>query len=289
MSTQPTSYVPQYFKPEPRAYTLHNASPDSFDIRWGGLMFTVPGVNEVGPKPAVYDDGEPIPGTCVLVDASSYGPDGTVMRGNWRAEDAIRNVLGIDPETGHATGMAARHGISFLPPKPSKQLVVKIREDGEKRWYESQVEWAEHETAAYQVAIERAKDAGALPPTPGKDYRRAVTILERHHKRIDAMFGKAEEVGEKISHDDEIEMEVWLKAKAIQLAEKAATDMEVDKTKVAEEMLADPKIRRHLQKQWSIRKRGYTKESMQQEEKVVAQTINLPDLPPPEDEDPQED
>lgn len=275
MTSDAMPYIPP-FRVTPNEYSLHNAAPETFDLQWGGLRFTIPAVDVVGTKAAAYDTGEKIPGTCVLKDAGAPGREGIVESKNWRAEDAIRNVLGIDLETGKATGVAARHGISFLPDKPTRQLVAEVREHGERRWHDSQVEWAEREVASYQGAIEKSKEAGVIPPRPGKDYRKALTILDRYHKEIDKVFGRAaEETVEAVTHDDEIEMEVYLKAAALQMAGKVAAEKEVDKNVLADEMLQDPKIRKHLQKKFSIRKKGHTEAGSFP---VPPQTIELPDV-----------
>lgn len=278
MSTMP--YKPP-LRFQPRTFTLHNASTEKYTIRWGGLTFTLPPVDKVGPKAAHYADGRPIPGTCVLADSATFNADGTIGRNNWRAEDAIRNVLGINPDTGEALGPAAKAGISFLPDDPTEEMVREVREDGERRWNAHLIGWAEKEVATFKVAIERSKDAGAAPPTPDASYRRAVHIIERYHRDLGAKFGlPAEEVVEKATHEDEIEMEVYLKAKAIQMAERAAAEMEVDKAKVAEDLLQDPKIRKHLQRLYRIRKIGRTEEDSFTEEARATppQSIDVPEL-----------
>ena len=272
-------YIPE-FKITPRRFTLHNSAPEPFVQKWAGLVFTIPAVDIVGPKAAEYDDGSPIPGTLVLQDSSAPGRDGTIEQGNWKAEDTIRNVLGINLDTGQAEGMAALAGISFVPNAPSRETLVQIRTAGELRWHDSQVQWAEHETAARMAALELAKEHGTPPPTPSPDYRRATLILERYYKKVDETFGKsADELVEAVTHEDEIEMEIYLKAAAIKMAEKVSEEMDVDKNKVAEEMLADPKIRKHLQKKFSIRKKGHTEKDSMPVPSMPAppQSIDLPD------------
>lgn len=271
--TSPMPYVPP-FKITPHRYTLHNARPEAFKLRWGGMRFTIPPVDEVGPKAAKFDDGTPIPGTAVLQDAAAPGHDGVVTRRAWSAETAIREVLGIDIETGQAVGMAAKAGVSFLPDAPNRHLVARIREDGERRWNESQIEWAEHEVAAQMAGIEKAKEAGVAPPLPGPEYRKAVQVLERYHKKLDDTFGRTVDAAvESVTHDDEIELAIYMKAAAMQMAEGIAKEKEVDQSMLAEEMLKDPKIRKHLQKKYRIRKVGHTDVP---DEPAPPQTIEIP-------------
>lgn len=241
-------------------FTLHNASPNQLDWKWGGRMFTLPPVDIVGPRAAKYDDGEPIPGTLVLEDSWVPGPDGDIdgrRPPNWLAFEAIRNVLGVDPETKQAVGVAAKSGISFLPPKPSRELVAFVLEDGKRRYEESQMVWADSVVAGFQTAIQKCREAGVAPPPPSSDYMKAVTLLEKRKKQIEAQLNAV--LPEEAPDANEIEFLAFAKARAMEMATKAAAGKEIDRAALADELLQDPDVRGALQRQYNyrIRKKGY--------------------------------
>ncbi len=240
-------------------FTLHNSSPEEMTLMWAARPFTLPARDQVGPKAAKYDTGEPIPGTLVLEDGWTVSADGTIPTGgppNWLAFEAIRNVLGVDPITKKATGVYAKAGISFLPDAPSKELVQKIVADGMHRYEESQIVWADSVVAGFQVAIQRSKEAGMAPPPPSSDYLKATVLLEKRKKEIEALYGKASETP---PDDAELEFLAFAEAAAMEMATKAAAGKEVDKAELANKLLQDPEVRAHLQRkyQYRIRKKGY--------------------------------
>lgn len=254
MSTQP--HIPT-FGYMPNQFTLHNASPERVDLRWGGVMFTLPGVDEIGPKAARDKDGDPIPGTLVLQDGLVPDKDG-VLGGpgsppNWLAFEAIRNLLGVDPVTKVATGQSAKAGLSFLPNAPSKAMVQTVRLDGIRRYEEHRLEWAQYTVATYEARLAAAKAAGVTAAPPDRDYAQAIILLKRHEAKLKAVVDLAGE-----TTDDDALALASAKVMAMELAEKAAAGRDIDKTKLAEELLQDPKTRAYLMsKGYRIRKKGY--------------------------------
>jgi hypothetical protein len=255
-------YIPD-FVVKPRQYTLHNSSPEPVDCLWSGILFTVPPVDAVGPLPAKYEDGTPIPGTIVIRDTYCFGGDGEVPAGgpfNWLAAEAIRNVLQIDPTTGEAIGPHARKGISFLPDNPTREQVRLTREKGEARYQEFMVEWANYTVNAYEQAREKSKQAGYLPRPPGPDYHKAMAIMNKFNERVQKGLAPEMKMIQEASDDDELEFIAFAKVKAMELAEKAALNKDVDKLKLAEDLLEDPTVKAQLRRKYSIRKRGYLPE-----------------------------
>lgn len=255
----------------PNRFTLHNAAPERKNFRWAGLAFTLPAVDEVGPRPALDADGEPIPGTLVLQDAITTDKDGTLPAPgsppNWLAFEAIRNVLGVDPTTKVASGMLAKSGVSFLPPDPTKDLIARVREDGKRRYMESMVDWAQYTIAAYEARIVAARSAGVTPPPPDRDFGRAHAIIS---------VARAEEKQAPVEvppDEDEIMAEARMKALAMEMASKAAEESNVDKAALAEKLLLDPKVRAFLSRKYQFRKRGH----------VDMGEVPIPEEPPKEE------
>jgi hypothetical protein len=253
--SQAGAYIPSIGF-SPNKFTLHNASPEPLTFRWAGLQFTLPAVDEVGKSPALDADGQPIPGSLILQDGYSVDRDGNLPAPgsppNWSAFDAIRNVLGVDPNTKQATGVMAKAGVSFLPNTPSKDLIEKVREDGKRRYAESQVDWAQYTVSAYESRVAAARAVGQTAAPPDQDYAKAIQILKRHQARL-AQDNKIEE----IPGDEEIRLKAFIEAEAMEMAKEAAAGKDVDKAALAEKLMQDPKVRAYLGRKYSIRQRGY--------------------------------
>lgn len=254
MSTQ--TQVP-LFGFAPNRFTLHNASPHRIDLRWGGVQFTVPPIDEVGPKPAIDADGDPIPGTVLLEDSLVTDATGSIPPAgsppNWLAFEAVRNLLGVDTVTKEATGEVAKAGVSFVPNSPDKSVVAAIRADGQRRYQEHLLEWAQYTVSAYESRVQSAKMAGVQPAPPDQDYARALLVLRKHEAKLRETMGAGAP-----EDPEEIRVLAVAKARAMEMAKEAAAGKDVDHQKLAEELLQDPKTRAYLlSKGYRIRKRGH--------------------------------
>lgn len=262
MSTQTQSQFLPDFMVKPRRYCLHNASPDMIDITWGGLKFVLPPVDAIGPKPARYPDDTPIPGTCIVQDSYCFDKEGAIPSTsdppNWLAAEAIRNVLGIDPNTGEAVSPYARKGVSFIPENPTREQVDEVRHQGEQRYQEFMVGWADQTLTAYAEAAERARRVGVEPKPPGPAYQKALLIMGRYKDSLERTLKRETDLVERAADEEELEVAAYVKARAMKMAEKAAEKTNVDKVKLAEELLQDPDVRNSLKRGYSIRKRGFT-------------------------------
>lgn len=256
-------YVPE-FVTQPNRFTLHNSTPEELTLRWAGLQFSIPAADQVNPKHSAKDaDGDFVPGTFVVTDGYAPTADGSFPKGgafNWFAGDAIKHALGINPDTGVAEGSYAAKGVSFLPKLPTKEQVANIARAGKDRYDAFLVEWAQYEVAAQQQSMDRASRAGVQVPPPGKDYARALTILTKYQKAIDAQVGAVTDGLEETAAEEDLRFTVWAMAEALKLAGSAAEQKQVDKNKLAEGLLADPEVAKHLRRQYRIRKIGHLPE-----------------------------
>lgn len=233
-------------------FTLHNATPKPINVRWAGRMFVIPPVDVVGPNPAADSNGKPIPGTTIVMDCWTVGPTGEVVNSagppNWLASEAIRNILGINPETRQAEGDYAQGGVSFLPNRPTPQVIERVRADGARRYKASMRDWSRETISAYETAIDKAKKAGVPARPLGPDYAQAVQVLQEEAAEFQGLRDQASGLG------DELEFMTYAKAKAQELAEKAKVSQQVDRARLAEELLQDENILEHLRKNYRLEK-----------------------------------
>lgn len=259
MSTQ---QIPD-FQYKAEEYAIHNARPNTVEFVWGGYRFDVPPVDGVGPNPAHFVDGAPVPGSLVIRDSYQipYDRDGMAAlnaqeRGphTWKAKEALRAVLGVGPG-GEATSQLAKNGVSYLPVVVSREEYQKIREAGEARYRESLIGWAIDTVQNYEEARNKAKQAGVDGKPPGRDFYQAQAILQAHQSKVVAGF-EASSVAA-AAGDDDLDFMIYAKAKALQLAGPIAEQQSVDKAKLVESLLQDPGVMANLRKKYSVRKRGY--------------------------------
>lgn len=259
MSSQ---YVPNFVS-EPNRYTVVNATPEDITLRWAGMQFSIPPSDVVGRTPARDADGDKIPGTLVLEDGYCPRADGsypTSGQYNWFAADAIKKVLGINPDNGAAEGSYARKGISFLPTGATKDMITTIKEAGRRRYDAFQVTWAQQEIGAYRSATEKASRHGLSAPPPDEDYARAILILERANEIMKKQIGSVTDGMEEAADDDELKFRAWALATAEELATEASIAKGVDKATLAEKMVEDPVVMKHLRRKYRIRKIGHLEE-----------------------------
>jgi hypothetical protein len=250
-----TQTIPN-FVPTVEEYAVHNARPEPIEFMWAGNRYEIPGCEDMSSTPSCFDDGQPIPGTLLVKDGWTSGPDGGIPNGgppNWSAKEALRAVLGVGPG-GEATSKLAMNGVSYLPVKITREGFQRIKEAGQSRYRESLIEWATDTLQNYEESRNRAKQAGVDAKPAGQDFYKAQAILKGHEARQQQKFGLAEEVA---GVDDELEFEVYAKAMAMKLAGKVAEAEGVDQIKLVERMLEDPKISANIRKKYSLRRRGH--------------------------------
>lgn len=256
-----------------REFTLHNATDEWVVIMYAGETRNIPPANKVVKPHDRYEDvchsardedGDYIPGTLVLRDSyehrenSAAFVDGTM---HWSAASAIKHCLGIDVSTGEASSAYARKGISVLPEKPSKELVAKVRAEGQARYLDWKVEEARAIISAYEERTLAHQRLGMTSPPPGRDYDKAVGLLKlaqsRDQANLEEVFGKAEttqEAPEALESEDEIaERLAALITQRLGSVGGQPVDRE-SKEAQAESLLQDPEFMKILKKQYKVRK-----------------------------------
>lgn len=256
------------FVNKPEEYGLYNPAEEYLDLTWGGKSMRLPGCRDVSRAPCKFDDGQDIPGTLIIKDSYTAGLDGLIPKVgssfNWKASAAIRNMLGIDLNTGVAHSTKAGRGITFLPPIIDRNTFESVKQDAERRYAAHLIAWAQAEVRTYEEALDRSKRAGVSAPPPDSGYNKAVIILSEHRSRI---VGTPEQADEMISQQDAVEI-AGMEALALEMAEQAAEGKEIDTKKLASDLMKRPEIRKHLQKEFSIRKRGHMEEKAETKEPV---------------------
>ncbi len=253
-----STVIPE-FKYTPNRFTLHNASPNPVDLRWGGMQITIPAVDKVCPQSTTFqEDSLPVPGTFVVEDGWAPDRDGLLPEKgsppNWSAFTAVKNLLGVDEANGQANGVAAQCGVSFLPTNPTRVQYEQVLASGKARYEVSQVAWAQHQVSAFLEKVNKAKAALAPLPPPDASYHKAVAILKRQDAATEALL--QESSGEA---EQELEFMAFAKAKALELAEKQAQSKPgVDKEALAKELYEDQEFLNALRKKGlRIRKVGH--------------------------------
>lgn len=264
------------FAAKPEQYGLYNPSEEWIDLMWAGKSMRLPGCKDLSRAPCKFVDGAPIPGTLVIQDSYTSNAEGMVPQPgsayNWKAADAIRNMLGIDIETGEARSTKAARGITFIPPVVDRDTFKAVQADAERRYGISLVAWAETTIQEYETRVAHAKEAGAGVPAPDPDYKRALVIQKKHMDRIGASMPTEDRATESFDDMEGFDEEAAIMAEAMVLAKDAAEGKEVDEKKLAENLIAKPHIRRHLartaRQKYSVRKKGHLPEDEKEPEKV---------------------
>jgi hypothetical protein len=107
------------------------------------------------------------------------------------------------------------------------------------------------------VARTKAKEAGVDPKPPGAEFYKAQAVLRMHNTSLEKQFGVEKDVLAEVAEDDEMEFKAYAYAFAEKMAAKAAEDANVDKAKLVERLIEDPKVVANLRKKYSWRKKGY--------------------------------
>jgi hypothetical protein len=253
------------FVAKPEQYGLYNPSEEFIDLMWAGKSMRLPGCKDISRAPCKFVDGAPIPGTLVIEDSYTHTAEGSIPQPgsafNWKAADAIRNLLGIDIETGEARSTKAAKGITFLPPVIDRDTFKVVQSDAERRYGEHLIGWAEEYIQGFESRVAKAKEAGFAAPAPDPDYNRALVIQKKHMDRLGASM-PIEDRATKVAEDmTDFNEEAAIMAEAMAMAKEAAEGKEIDEKQLAEKLVAKPEIRRHLartaKQKYSIRKKGH--------------------------------
>lgn len=254
MSTAVAMPYQPNFAPVRQKFLLINSSPEQVVLRWGGLQLTLPPTDAVGHRPGMYDNGKHIPGSYLIQDAYTFNADGTIPPNgsppNWLATEAIRSLLGINPNTGEAISPFAMKGISVMAEAPTEEMVEAVKSEGRIRYEQFQWDWANETVTGYEVARDKAATAGVNARPPGQDYHRAMAILTNQKDAHPSVSQEA--VDEQF-----LQQEADLRVLALELAEKAAKGKDIDKGALADELLQDKAVRQQLKRKYSIRARGH--------------------------------
>jgi hypothetical protein len=259
MATPAAPYIPQ-FGYQPRSFAIHNSGFEAVSVRFAGLAFTVPSVENFSQNPAIFADGAPIPGTLSLSDAYSFDANGNIPpqggQPNWFAAEAVKHMLGIDSQ-GVATSPYAKRGLSVIPDKPSRELVEEIRVAGHARYLAFLVEWAQYTVMAWQEQAERSRRAGVPALPPGPDYYKAGVIIEKHNEEMKKKLGYVPQSAQVESLDEDLEFQAYALAEALRLAKGIAESKGIQSAELADQMLQNPEIRKKLQAKYRIRQVGH--------------------------------
>lgn len=263
----PAELTPQFvtFKAERKSYVLHNAKKRPSEVMFSGNLFTIPAVNVIGPYAETDADGDKIPGTRVVEDIYDWIPEWEEEVLTLDATKTVRHVLGIarssDGKVAEATSRYALGGLSLLPRHPTKALWHGVAEGGAGRAFLIEVDNAQTLIQSIDEKNAKRKAAGMEPVHGGREYNQAVALLAEYAKLTQS---EAREIT--APHEDaraledgfeELELDAFVKAKAMELASKAAEGRAVDKVALATELLNDPAVRVKLQKLFKINRRGH--------------------------------
>jgi hypothetical protein len=262
-----TSAIPQAALPtfinKPEEYGLYNPSQDWIDLTWGGRSMRLPGCEKISLTPCHFDDEAktPVPGTLIIVDGYTAGLDGLIPKQgspfNWKASAAIRMMLGIDVETGIAHSTKAGRGITFIPPVIDHDTFEAVKVDADIRYVSHEIAWAEAEVAARAQSVDLHQRAGEIAPAADAGYNKAILILSKSRGE------SPEKVAEATVNESDVGAIAAIEALAMEMAVEAAKGKEIDVKALADSLMKKPEVRKHLQKTYSIRKRGHQEEKVE--------------------------
>lgn len=136
-----------------REYLLISGADETVTIAFDGMEYVIPDQNTIKfPHPKFADVpfsgkdslGEWIPGSLVLSDLEGQRGmcDGRNDGGVWQAGSAIVAALGIDRQSGVASGPTFKKGISLLPMNPTPDQIALTREEAQERYLSWKIDWA---------------------------------------------------------------------------------------------------------------------------------------------------
>jgi hypothetical protein len=254
--------APQFvdIRPEPRAFVFLNSKKNPVDVACSGRLMTVPARDVIGPNADTDSEGRKIPGSCVFADMFKFNAETGEDELIFDAKFAARLILGIEPGAGGravATSRYAQGGLSMIPRHAAPEVWKAAAESGETRAFAVEVDNARNVILAYDEINRKRKADGGEAIGGGREYQRARFLIEKaeelEKKEAESRVSPYQEDG----IDAEIELMSIVRAKAMELTEKAAAGKTIDKKALFEEMLNDPQLRIWSQKEWSIRRRGH--------------------------------
>jgi hypothetical protein len=273
------------FRPALRSFTLLNSSPKEKVAQACSNVFTLPPVHKIGHKFDTDADGDPIPGSYVIEDILDFNPetgDDVLVLNSARVVSLILGL--VAGPSGFATAAHspfALGGISLIPRHAPKSVWQAVAKQGETRAMEARIARARESQRALMETNAKRKGFGLDPLPPTLDEMRDTTLLKEHDRLLraqaEAELAPHREAAELQEIEDEIEFEAYLKVESLRLAEKAAQGKEVDRLKLAEELMTDPKVRMGLQKRYKIQKKGNMERTPEQLQRAAELGISPDD------------
>lgn len=249
------------FRPRRYAYVLLNSKRKPMEVRFDGTLITVPPVHEVGSRSDTDSRGTPIPGSRVIEDVYVPVPEISDEVLVFDARRAVVHILGLQIAAeggGHvATSPHAHAGLSLLPRHPDPELWRGAAASGEHRAFLKQVEIAQQNVDAFETGNAKRKSMELSPTPPNRDYYAAVELLNQYAELVKADVAAVMAPHQEDALEAELELEAMVRAKAIELATKAAPDSADTQAALVKDLLTNPKVRQLVQKDFRIRRRGH--------------------------------
>ncbi len=275
--TAPTIAAQQVnFAPVKKSHCMLNSRPVAMETMFDSNMMTVPPCNvvhgmrrdgtlEPWSKAEIDVDGDPIPGSYVVEDRYEREPGTIYDVLRMDADRAVKTIFGItqrpDGAVADLSSKRALVGLSLLPRHPTKELWQHVMKEGEHRAFLASVTQAEYALEAFKHRNELDRAAG-LPSKPaGPEIQHHLAILKQYNalaaqESADALapFREQEEAETAATA---LRFEVYLKARIMKLAAEAAEVNNLDKSKVFDQLMNDPSVRKHAQKEYRMRRKGH--------------------------------
>lgn len=248
-------------KPTRNSFVLHNARKKKVTTMYVGTIVEIPPVHEVGPRAERDADGELIPGTLVIEDIYSPLPDFDDEVCVFNAVRAVNHILGLsvdnDGQAVTASSPYALSGLSLLPRRPTKEMWLQVSRDGADRAFLADVDRAYKFMDAVEETNTKRK-ALDMPPLPPSsiEFQRHKFVIEQYEQLTKKQVRDEMAPHEVADMEDELELDLIAREIANGMIERTVKDEAVDKLKLLDQLLADPRLRKAAEKKYQIRKRG---------------------------------
>lgn len=252
-----------------RQFILHNGGDTTAYLTFSGIDIEIPARDKIQEPHPSRDkwtsakdlDGNWIPGTLVIQDMH----DVTTEELRFNAASAVRNLLGIAPNSKQATSAWYLRGISLLPPGAPKEQVADIVTSGIQRYEDFMVEYSRTVVADYEVIRQVCRGQGRGDPPLKPGVRKAFARLEQRAKEDQEAFARAKaSIGDPTEDlAAEAEIEVIAMAEAEELARKVRPGDSPMDTAIQAELLAklakNPKVVALARSKYKlqVRRRGF--------------------------------